>query len=63
MSESDDVFVVDGKGRKIAVIVPIRRYNAVMEDLHDLAVIGERRDEKAISVKQMRRRLKNSGHL
>jgi hypothetical protein len=34
-----------------------------MEDSHDLAVIAERRDEKPISLEEMRRRLKDGGIL
>jgi len=30
----------------------------LMENLHDLAVVAERRDEEPISVKEMKRRLK-----
>jgi len=30
-----------------------------MEDLHDLAVVAERREEKSISLEEMKRRLKN----
>jgi hypothetical protein len=30
-----------------------------MEDLHDLAMVAERRKERAISLEEMKRRLKN----
>jgi PHD/YefM family antitoxin component YafN of YafNO toxin-antitoxin module len=56
-------FVVDGKGRKTGVILPLKRYQKLMEDLHDLAVVAERRMQKPISLAEMRRRLKNDGLL
>jgi len=40
------------------VILSFKRYQQLMEDLHDLAVVAERRDEKPISLEEMRRRLK-----
>ncbi len=36
----------------------IKKYNRLLEDLHDLAVVAERRDEKPISLEEMKRRLK-----
>jgi hypothetical protein len=49
--------------RKTGVVHPLRRYAALMEDLHDLAVVAERRDEKPISLDEMKRRLKEDGRL
>jgi hypothetical protein len=34
-----------------------------MEDLHDLAVVGERRAEEPISLEEMKRLLKRDGTL
>ncbi|MBF8265211.1 MAG: hypothetical protein HW384_1075, partial [Dehalococcoidia bacterium] len=36
---------MDEKGRKKAVLLPIREYQELMEDLEDLAIIAERREE------------------
>lgn len=58
MNNVNEKFVVDRKGKKTAVIVPIDEYEQLMEDLHDLAVVAERRSEKTISLAQMKRRLK-----
>lgn len=52
-------YVVDDKGKKQVVIVPLSQYRRMMEDLHDLAVVAERRNEHAISLKKMRHRLKS----
>ena len=56
-------YVVDERGNKTAVILPIERYEQMMEDLHDLAVVAERRHEKPISLDEMKRRLRNDGLL
>ena len=47
-------FVTNAKGKKISVIIPYKEYRKLMEDLHDLAVIAERRDEKPLSLETMR---------
>jgi len=50
-------FVVDRTGKKTGVILPLREYQKLQEDLHDLAVVAERRSEKTISAREMKRRL------
>jgi hypothetical protein len=42
-------FIRDERGRKKKVVMSFRRYQALMEDLHDLAVLTKRRDEPAVS--------------
>jgi PHD/YefM family antitoxin component YafN of YafNO toxin-antitoxin module len=56
-------YVVDSKGRKTAVILSLDQYERLLEDLHDLAVVAERRDEKEISFDELKRRLKKDGLL
>ncbi len=56
-------FIVDPKGNKTGIILPWKRYQKLMEDLHDLAVIAERRAEKPMSLEEMKRRLKKDGVL
>jgi hypothetical protein len=56
-------FVVDAKGKKTGVLLPLRRFQRLMEDLHDLAVVAERRDEEPISLEEMKRRLREDGIL
>ena len=56
-------YVVDSKGDRTAVILSIERYEQLLEDLHDLAVVAERREEKPISLEEMKRRLKDHGLL
>ena len=58
MSAAQEQYVTDTKGKKMGVILSLRRYQQLMEDLHDLAVVAERREEKPISLEEMKRRLK-----
>jgi len=60
---TQEQFVVDVNGKKTAVILSLKRYQELMEDLHDLAVVAERRDERSISLQEMKRRLKKDGVL
>jgi hypothetical protein len=63
MSIAREKFVVDARGRRTAVILSSRQYERILEDLHDLAVVAERREEKAIDRAAMRKRLKKDGLL
>jgi len=45
------------------VILPIEEYEQLLEDLHDLAVIAERRDEATVSFEEVKERLKKDGIL
>ena len=56
-------YLVDERGKKKAVILPLARYRRLLEDLHDLAVVAERRREQAIPLDEIKRRLKNHGAL
>ena len=63
MKTTQERYVVDTKGKKKEVILSVERYEQLLEDLHDLAVVAERRDEEAISLEEMKRRLKKDGVL
>jgi hypothetical protein len=54
-------FIIDTKGKKTGVILSLTRYQKLMEDLHDLAVVAERRAEKPVGFEEMKRRLKKDG--
>ena len=60
---ANEQYVVDSEGRKMAVLLSLEDYEKLMEDLHDLAVVAERREEKAISLQELKRRLKKDGLL
>jgi PHD/YefM family antitoxin component YafN of YafNO toxin-antitoxin module len=56
-------YVVNDKGRKTGVLLSLKQYEKLMEDLHDLAVIAECRREKPIPLEELKRRLKKDGLL
>ena len=56
-------YVTNAKGKKISVILSYTRYKKLLEDLHDLAVIAERRDEQSISFSEFKKKLKDNGSL
>jgi len=56
-------YLVDDKGRKKAVVLSIDEYEELLEDIHDLAIIAERKDEETISIEELKKRLKEDGLL
>ncbi len=54
-------YVVDKNGKKTGVLLSVKQYEKLMEDLHDLAVVAERKNEKPITLEEMKRRLKKDG--
>ncbi len=50
-------FIVDESGKKKAVILPMKDYEELFEDLHDLAIIAERKDESTVSFDDIKKRL------
>lgn len=50
-------YLVDADGNRVAVLLPIEQYEQLMEDLHDLAIVAERRQEQSISLEDMKQRL------
>jgi len=51
-------YVVDAEGKRRGVILPVAQYRRLIEDLHDLAVVAERRKEEPVTLAEMKRRLK-----
>jgi PHD/YefM family antitoxin component YafN of YafNO toxin-antitoxin module len=54
-------YLTDEKGKKTAVVMPIEDYEKLREDMDDLAVIAERRDEETIPHADFKRGLKRNG--
>jgi PHD/YefM family antitoxin component YafN of YafNO toxin-antitoxin module len=63
MTPTQEQYVVDSNGTKTAVILTIEHYEQLLEDLHDLAVVAERRSEQPISLATMKARLKRDDTL
>lgn len=56
-------YVIDNRGRRTGVILSTQQYRRLMEDIHDLAVVAERREEKPTTLAAMKRRLHKDGLL
>ena len=54
-------YIVDNKGKKTAIILPMKQYEQLLEDLHDLAIVAERRNEPVISLEEMKGIVKENG--
>ena len=50
-------YIVDEKGQRTAVILPIKEYEELLDDLEDLALIAERRNEPTESLEVVTERL------
>jgi len=56
-------YLTDERGERTAVVLPISDYEKLLEDLDDLAVVAERRDETVIPHDQFIAELKRDGTL
>jgi PHD/YefM family antitoxin component YafN of YafNO toxin-antitoxin module len=63
MGKLQERYIVDKKGEKTAVVLSVEEYEELLEDLHDLAIIAERRDEPTITFKELKKRLKEDAPL
>jgi len=63
MAVTRNRFIVDAKGNRVSVVLPVGEYQELLEDLHDLAVVAERRHEPAVSHAALKKRLKAGGLL
>ncbi|MEM2173367.1 MAG: hypothetical protein QXS66_09065 [Thermoproteota archaeon] len=56
-------YIVDEKGEKKEVVIPVEEYEELLEDLHDLAVVAERRGEPTVPLEEIIEKLKRNGIL
>jgi hypothetical protein len=56
-------YITDEAGKKTAIILPIEEFEELLEDLEDLAMLAERRDEETIPFEEVKKRLKSDGLL
>jgi PHD/YefM family antitoxin component YafN of YafNO toxin-antitoxin module len=56
-------YLLDGSGKKAFVVLTVKEYEELLEDLHDLAVIAERRDEPTMTLDAFEESLKADGRL
>ena len=63
ISELQAQYVTNDAGERTAVILPIEEFLELLEDMEDLAVLAERRDEPTFSHKDVVAKLKRDGLL
>ncbi|MCL5031564.1 MAG: hypothetical protein M1480_21375 [Bacteroidetes bacterium] len=56
-------YITDKKGKKTEVIMKVKDFEELIEDLNDMAIIAERRDEETITHKDLIKELKRDGIL
>lgn len=56
-------YVTDKRGNKKEVILSIKDYNELLEDLKDLAISAERKKEKLIDHEEVLKQLREDGLL
>ena len=56
-------YIVNEKGEKTAVLLSIEGFEELLEDLHDLAIVAERRNEPTITLDDLKKRFRADGLL
>ena len=56
-------YIVDKKGRKKSVVLDIKEYEDLLEDVESLALIADTKDESKVSFEEIKKRLKANGRL
>lgn len=63
MSDERKRYIVDESGERTAVILSMAEYDELLEDLYDLAVLAERREDSTVAHDDVVARLKADGLL
>ena len=63
MQKGQTRYVIDNDGHKTDVLMPLEEYDELLQDLHDLAVIAERRGEPTVDFDELKKRMKADGLL
>ena len=56
-------YVTNKNGEKTEVILPIEEFYELLEDLEDLAVVAQRRDEETFTLEQVKNELGLQDHV
>ena len=56
-------YVVDGQGRKTAVVIDLKQHGELWEDIYDALTAARRRNEPRESLEDVRKRLERKGKL
>ncbi len=56
-------YIINEAGERMSVILPLTAFQELMEDIEDLAIAAERRDESTVPHEQVLAELKKDGLL
>jgi hypothetical protein len=59
--QEKEKYIVNEKGTKTDIIIPLAEYEELLEDLYDLAIIAERKDEPTLSLEELKKKLQDNG--
>ncbi len=62
MKLTQEQFIINAKGKKTGVILSMPQYQQLLEDLHDLAIVAERRQEPTLTLAELKKRLRKPIH-
>jgi len=54
-------YFTDADGRKTKVVMPIKSFDEILEDLNDLSVVADRKNERPLSLDYVVKDLKKNG--
>ncbi|MDD5060701.1 MAG: type II toxin-antitoxin system Phd/YefM family antitoxin [Candidatus Marinimicrobia bacterium] len=63
VKEPQPQYIVDHSGNKSFVVLKVSEYEQMLTDLHDLALMAERRTEDAIPLSEFERELCAEGRI
>lgn len=56
-------YITDESGNKKTLIIPIREFEDIIEDIENIIAAYQRKDEKKVSLEKARKNLKSKGIL
>ena len=54
-------YITDIQGKKQSVVLPVDVYEEMLEDIHDLVTVAERKKEKPVPLSDFKKRLQKAG--
>lgn len=54
-------YIIDEQGHRTWVVLPVKEFEDLMEDMKDLAAVAERRAEPSITHEELLKELKQDG--
>jgi hypothetical protein len=61
LEELNPQYIINEDGEKISVVLPLAKFEELLEDIVDLAAIAERREEPTIPHDELIKELKQDG--